>query len=66
MAGQPSSNPWKPKLVELLRNVIRFALWLTFVVNVLMFAAFSVVWVGHFLWHLWTWFDAHWFPGEWT
>lgn len=65
MASQPSNNPWKSDLLELLRNVVRFALWLAFVINVLMFAVFSVVWVGHFLYHLWTWFRRTWFTGEW-
>jgi len=52
-------------VLDLLRSVVRFSLWFAFVVNVLMCAVFTVVWVAHFLWHMWTWFDRVWFPGEW-
>lgn len=65
MAGQPSRNPWRSSVLDLLRSVVRFSLWFAFVVNVLMCAVFTVVWVAHFLWHMWTWFDRVWFPGEW-
>ena len=46
-------NPWKPALLELLRGVLRFALWVAIVVNGLMFAVFSVGFVGKFLWYSW-------------
>ena len=46
-------NPWKQTLLGILRDILRFALWLALVFNGLMLAIFSLVFVYHFLHRLW-------------
>ncbi len=58
-------NPWKPALLELLRNVLRFALWVAIVVNGLMFAVFSVAFISKFLWYSWNYLCRTMFGHPW-
>ncbi len=58
-------NPWKQTILYLLRDILRFAIWLVLVINGLLFAIFSVAFVYQLLRHLWTWCDRVLFPGTW-
>lgn len=58
-------NPWKQTLLNLLRDILRFALWVCVAVIGLMSAIFSIVFVYQFLRHLWTWCDRVLFTGSW-
>ena len=58
-------NPWKQTILILLRDILRFALWLCVALIGLMVAIFSIVFVYQFLRHLWTWCDRVLFPGSW-
>ena len=48
-------NPWRQTILHLFRDVLRFALWLCVVINGLMLAFFSILFVHQFLRHLWSW-----------
>ena len=58
-------NPWKQKLLDLLRDILRFALWLCVALIGLMTAIFSIVFVYQFLNHLWSWCARVLFTGSW-
>lgn len=42
-------NPWKQHLLDLLRNILRFTMWLVLVVNALLLGVFSIYFVARFL-----------------
>ncbi len=58
-------NPWKITLLEFLRDILRFALWIAFVINGLMVGVFSIVFCYQFLSHLWGWLRKSFFTGSW-
>jgi hypothetical protein len=58
-------NPWQAGLFNLMRDVVRFALWFGFVICALMFAVFSVAFTYQFLSHAWTWCRRVLFTGGW-
>ena len=58
-------NPWKATLLNLLRDILRFALWFCIALIGLMIAIFSIVFVYQFLVHLWSWCDRVLFTGSW-
>ncbi len=58
-------NPWKQTILLLLRDILRFALWLCVALIGLMVAVFSIVFVFQFLRHLWTWCVRVLFTGSW-
>lgn len=58
-------NPWKAKLLDLLRNILRFTLWLVLVVNGLLLGVFSIYFTGRFLRHLRDWLDRVLFDEPW-
>ena len=58
-------NPWKQSILSILRDIVRFALWVVLAVNGVMFAVFSVLFTYQFLRHLWSFCDRVLFPGEW-
>ena len=39
-------NPWKAKLLDLLRNILRFTMWLVLVANGLLLGVFSLYFVA--------------------
>ncbi len=63
--GDRFMNPWKQSLLEFLRDILRFALWIAFVINGLMVGVFSIAFCFHFLDHLWSWLVKHVFTGSW-
>ena len=63
--GGNHMNPWKQTLLDCLRDILRFALWIAFVINGLMFGVFSIAFCYHFLDHLWSWLGKHVFTGSW-
>ncbi len=58
-------NPWQQTIIEVLSAIIRFALWVTLVLNGLMLGVFSVAFTFQFLRHAWTWCDRVIFTGSW-
>lgn len=58
-------NPWKAKLLDLLRNFFRFTLWLILVLNGLLAGMFSIYFVARFLDHLKAWLDRVLFDEPW-
>lgn len=58
-------SPWKQTILGACRDILRFALWIGVVINGLMFAVFSIMFVFQFLRHLWSWCDRVLFPGSW-
>lgn len=58
-------NPWKPNILELLRSVLKFSIWICICLIGLMTAIFSIVFTFEFLQHLWSWCDRVLFPGKW-
>lgn len=58
-------NPWQQTILYLLRDILRFVLWLCVALIGLMIAMFSIVFVYQFLQHLWSWCDRVLFPGQW-
>lgn len=58
-------NPWKQSILDLLRDILRFALWIAFVINGLMIGVFSIAFCYHFLDHAWSWLVGHVFTGSW-
>jgi len=58
-------NPWKQNILDLCRNVIRFALWLALAINGAMVAIFSVVFTCAFLQHAWSWCRRVLFSSAW-
>ena len=58
-------NPWTPTILDLLRNILRFAVWVCVMTIGLMAAIFSICFVYEFLAHLWTWCRRCLFTGGW-
>ncbi len=58
-------NPWKQSLLELLRDILRFSLWIGVVVNGLMIGVFSIVFCYELLTHTWSWLSRSVFTGSW-
>ena len=58
-------NPWKQTLLDLMRDIIRFALWIALVINGLMVGVFSIAFCYRFLEHLWSWLVKNIFTGSW-
>ncbi len=58
-------NPWRQGVLGLLRNIIRFSLWVALAVNGVLLAIFSIRFTRAFVNHLWTWCDRVLFPGTW-
>ncbi len=58
-------NPWKTKLLDLLRSLLRFSLWIVLVVNGLLLGIFSIYFVARFLGHLRAWLDRVLFDEPW-
>ena len=58
-------NPWKQTLLNLFREVLRFAFWLCLALCGLMTGLFAIAFVAQFLLHLWTWCDRVLFTGSW-
>ena len=59
-------NPWEATFLDRCRSILRFGLWLTIVVNGLMLALFSVLFLGSFLWRSWGWCWHELFSGSWA
>jgi len=58
-------NPWQVSAIEWMRGIIRFAIWITLVLNGLMLGVFSVAFTFQFLRHAWTWCHRVMFTGSW-
>ena len=58
-------NPWKQTLLNFLRDIMRFALWLCIALIGLMAAIFSITFVYQFLQHLWSWCSRVLFSEPW-
>jgi len=58
-------NPWKITLLELLRDILRFSLWIGVVVNGLMLGVFSIAFCYQFLTHMWRYCSRTIFGGSW-
>ena len=58
-------NPWKQNILEVLRSILRFTLWVGLIANGVMLVVFSIFFTHRFLRHLWTWCDRVLFPGSW-
>ncbi|MCH8851743.1 MAG: hypothetical protein IID41_03725 [Planctomycetes bacterium] len=58
-------NPWKAKLLDLLRSILRFSLWIVLVVNGLLLGVFSIYFTARFLRHLRAWLDRVLFDEPW-
>lgn len=48
-------NPWKSTVFQLLRDSVRFVLWLCVAINGLMFGVFTICFLYQWLWCLWEW-----------
>ena len=58
-------HPWKVNLLELLQNIIRFALWVALILNVGMASVFAVWFTFKFLRSLTGWADRVLFGQPW-
>ncbi len=58
-------NPWQQTILDFFRSVLRFAVWFCIVLNGLMIALFSIVFIYNLLVHTWSWCDRVLFPGSW-
>lgn len=59
-------NPWKKEnILNLFRNILRFALWICLVVNGLMISVFSIVFTYNFLHSLWSYLWKRMFSEPW-
>lgn len=58
-------NPWKQTALLLMRDILRFALWLCVVVIGLMVAVFSICFTYQLLTHLWQWCMRVMFGSDW-
>lgn len=63
--GQPPQNPWKRSKLELLRDFIRFAIWVALAVIGGMASIFAVRFVYAFLMHAWAWCEKTLFSKPW-
>ena len=59
------ANPWKDRIIEGCREVLRFTLWSGIIVNGLMALIFCIVFFGHFLLHSWDYCKRVIFSGPW-
>ncbi len=57
-------NPWKQSLLNLLRDILRFAFWLCLALCGLMMGLFAIVFVASSRWRLWTVFSRVLFRDE--
>lgn len=59
------SNPWRLSIFDALKNLIRFLLWMAVTVNAAMLSVFSIIFMYHFLHHLWDLLARTWFATDW-
>lgn len=58
-------TPWTERVLDLMRRFMRFVLWSSVFVNLLMISVFLVFFTFSLLRHLWTWCSRVLFPGTW-
>lgn len=58
-------NPWKQTLLLVLRDILRFSLWLVVVIDGLMIGVFSIAFCYQLLTHTWNWLMRRVFSGNW-
>ena len=47
--------PWKKSIIEVLSDVLRFAVWAGLVIGVIAMSLFVAWFAGEFFWHLGEW-----------
>ncbi len=58
-------NPWKKGLLERVRGIVRFVLWLVLAVNAAIFLYYVTLFNYEWCRHAWSWCQRKWFSGHW-